>query len=206
MHVMVLTAVEIPHVNLIFRRKKGGLAEWVPYGADYAAGGKCLHTPRTLTPVHSHAHTHVCTRANLLSLLSLTLLLQITSPRCCTANTSVSETWQPGPAASRPWRTTSLCTTTTSSSPTTRVSGWTGTAQGEESSKWHSGRYVWSNYEQKEVDTPAMCPQSHTDIKRCRQPPSQSITAPTLDHCLLINNDTMVRLLSVCLIGFSVLS
>lgn len=76
-----------------------------------------------------HTHTHVCTRANLLSLLSLTLLLQITSPRCCTANTSASETWQPGPAASRPWRTTSLCTTTTSSSPTTRVSGWTGTAR-----------------------------------------------------------------------------
>lgn len=165
-----------------------------------------IHRAHSHQCIHTHTHTHVCTRANLLSLLSLTLLLQTTSPRCCTANTSVSESWQPGPAASRPWRTTSLCTTTTSSSPTTRVSGWTGTAgRGEQQMAFRSV-CLEQLRKQKEVGTPSMFPQSHTDIKRCRQPPSHSVTAPTLDHCLLINNDTMVRLLCVCLISFSVLS
>lgn len=48
-------------------------------------------------------------------------LLQITSPRCCTVNTSVSETWPPGRAACHPWRTTCPCIMTTCSLPTTRV-------------------------------------------------------------------------------------
>lgn len=49
-------------------------------------------------------------------------VLQTTSPRCCTVNMSASETLPPAQAACPPWRTTCLCTMTTCSSHTSRVS------------------------------------------------------------------------------------
>lgn len=80
-------------------------------------------------------------------------MLQITSLRCCTVNTSVSETSPPGPAASRPWRTTCPCIMTTCSLPTTRVNSSPYRKQKSYQTR-HLPLYVWCNYGQWRLTHP----------------------------------------------------